>query len=149
MWGEFLMFYLLPINWVKCACVSFCLWGVYLKFDWSMAYFDKKTLFCLKPPVSNPAMGKKKETANPQVQEVNQPAASTLHTLEWLNQIPSAKVDHVERAQLLTELISKERKAMHKLSHLNLAINDTNDQSQLDPQFSINPYNKSMIHTAQ
>ena len=94
-------------------------------------------------------MGKKKETANPQVQEVNQPAASTLHTLEWLNQIPSAKVDHVERAQLLTELISKERKAMHKLSHLNLAINDTNDQSQLDPQFSINPYNKSMIHTAQ
>ena len=107
-----------------------------------MAYFDKKTLFCLKPPV-NSAMGKKKETANPQVQEVNQPAASTLHTLEWLNQIPSAKVDHVERAQLLTELISKERKAMHKLSHLNLAINDTNDQSQLDPQFSINPYNKS------
>ena len=62
-----------------------------------------------------------------------------------LNQIPNAKIDHVERSQLLTEQIGKERTALHKLSTLNLALNDTNAQSQIQPKFSINPYNKSMV----
>lgn len=61
-----------------------------------------------------------------------------------LNQIPNAKIDHVERSQLLTEQIGKERVAMHRLSTLNLALNDTNSQCQIQPKFSINPYNKSM-----
>ena len=62
-----------------------------------------------------------------------------------LNQIPNAKIDHVERSQMFTELIGKERHAMHKLATLNLALNDTNAQAQIDPKFSINPYNRSAL----
>ena len=65
-----------------------------------------------------------------------------------LNQIPNAKIDHVERSQLLTEQIGKEKTAMHKLSSLNLALNDTNSQAQVQPKFSVNPYNRSRQNTS-
>ena len=61
-----------------------------------------------------------------------------------LNQIPKAKIDHVEQAQLLTETIGKEKKTMTRLSDLHLSLNDLPPgSSQIEPHFNINPYNKS------